>query len=104
MRILYLGDIYGEPGIKVVERLLPDLKKQYLYDTVVAQAENVTDGRGISKKDYKRLKKAGVDFFTGGNWSLSNEEIYDYLNDPAQPIIRPANYPVGISGSGLQVS
>lgn len=102
MNILYLGDIYGEPGIKIVEKLLPGLRKQYSVDVVIAQAENVTEGRGIDKSDYNKLKKIGVDFFTGGNWILSNKEIYDHLNDPAQPIIRPANYPVGTEGLGFK--
>lgn len=102
MKILYLGDIYGEPGIKVVDRLLPGLRKKYSVDLVIAQAENVTNGRGISKADFKRLKKIGIDFFTGGNWSLSIKETYDYLNDPAQPITRPANYPKDTPGLGYK--
>lgn len=102
MKILYLGDIYAEPGIKVVSEILPELRKKYKPDVVVAQAENVTNGKGISKADYLKLKKIGIDFFTGGNWSLNNEEIYDSLSDPNQPIIRPANYPEGTPGLGYK--
>lgn len=102
MKILYLGDIFDKPGIKVVSKLLPDLKKQHSVDVVIAQAENVTEGKGINKADYQKLKKTGVDFFTGGNWTLNNLEIYDYLNDPSQPITRPANYPEGTPGLGYK--
>jgi 2',3'-cyclic-nucleotide 2'-phosphodiesterase len=102
MKILYIGDIYGEPGMSVVEQVLPGLKRQYSLDLVVAQAENVSDGRGINKTDYARLKKIGIDFFTGGNWSLAQDDILPMLNDPAQPIIRPANYPAGTPGLGYK--
>lgn len=100
MNILYVGDIMGEPGIEVVARLLPRLKKDLQIDLVIAQAENVTAGKGISKADFIRLRKLGVDFCTGGNWSLHKPDIHDYLADPQQAIIRPANYPEGTPGLG----
>ncbi|MDZ7744649.1 MAG: TIGR00282 family metallophosphoesterase [Candidatus Saccharibacteria bacterium] len=100
MNILYVGDIMGETGINTVEKLLPDLKKQHQVDVVVAQAENVTDGKGLSKTDFQRLQRIGVDFCTGGNWTLQLDELKDYLNDPQQPVVRPANYPAGTPGRG----
>lgn len=93
----------AEPGIKVVERLLTQIKQAKSVDVVIAQAENVTDGKGLSKADYERLKKAGVDGFTGGNWTLHNSEIYDHLSDPQQPIVRPANYPAGTPGQSYKI-
>jgi metallophosphoesterase (TIGR00282 family) len=93
MNILYVGDVMGEVGLDVVEQVIPDLRKEKKIDLVIAQAENVTGGRGISKEDFDRLKKAGVDFCSGGNWSLYRDEIIPAMNDPRQPIIRPANYP-----------
>ncbi len=98
MTILYIGDIMAEPGIRTVRELLPDLINQEKIDLVIAQAENVSNGRGISLKDYSYLKQIGVDFFTGGNWSTFNEEIFDALNDPNEPIIRPANMPDNTPG------
>lgn len=98
MNILYLGDVMAEPGLQLVEKLLLELKHQHAVDLAIAQAENVTDGRGISKADFQRLRQAGVDACTGGNWTLHNTEIHDHLNDPQQPIIRPANYPAGTPG------
>ncbi len=102
MNVLYIGDIMGEPGIKVVSQVLPDLKKEYPIDLVIAQAENVTEGKGLSKADFKRLQDLGIDFCTGGNWTLFREELNDYLNDPVQPIVRPANYPEGTIGKGYK--
>lgn len=100
MNILYLGDVMGEVGLATVEQVLPDLRHKYDVELVVAQAENVSDGKGILPADFKRLQKAGVDFCTGGNWSLYREEILPAMNDPQQPIIRPANYPEGTPGKG----
>lgn len=100
MNILYIGDIYGEPGIKVVDIVLNKIKTDHHIDLVIAQAENVSDGRGISNADFNRLKKLGIHFFTGGNWSLNINDIVPALNDPNQPIIRPANYPEGTPGLG----
>ena len=100
MNILYVGDVMGEMGLRVVEQVLPTLRHEKQVDFVVAQAENVTEGKGINQADFDRLKKAGVDFCTGGNWSLYQKDVIPALNDPNQPIIRPANYPEGTPGLG----
>jgi metallophosphoesterase (TIGR00282 family) len=102
MNILYVGDIMAGPGIEVVEQVLPDLVKEKRVDLVIAQAENVSDGRGITISDYRRLQKAGINFFTGGNWSLHQKEIWPLLENPNEPIIRPANYPAGTPGLGYK--
>ena len=102
MNILYLGDVMGEVGLETVEKILPDLRREHSVDFVIAQAENVSEGKGTSPEDFKRLVKAGVDFCTGGNWTLHKEEIYPALSDPAQPIVRPANYPDGTPGLGAK--
>jgi hypothetical protein len=102
VNILYIGDIMGEPGIQVVEKQLPQIRREYAVDFVVAQAENTTQGRGITPEDFARLRKAGVDFCTGGNWSLWRDEIVPSMSDQLQPIIRPANYPVGTPGLGYK--
>lgn len=102
MNILYVGDVMGEPGIEVLERVLPGVRKDEKVDLVIAQAENVSGGKGITVRDFERLRRAGVDFCTGGNWSLNREEIIPVLQDPAQPIIRPANYPAGTPGKGYK--
>jgi metallophosphoesterase (TIGR00282 family) len=102
MKILYVGDVMGEVGIEVIEQVVPKLRVEKQIDLVIAQAENVTEGKGISPADFQRLQKAGVDFCTGGNWSLFNREIIPALSDLAQPIIRPANYPAGTAGLGYK--
>ena len=98
MNILYIGDIYGKPGIETVEKVLPDLKKEKHIDLVIAQAENVSDGRSMTASDMSRLRTLGVDCFTGGNWTLFRDDIVPYLNDSDTPVLRPANYPTGTPG------
>lgn len=88
----------AETGLQVVESLLPGLKHEHQLDVVIAQAENVSSGRGTKLKDLERLRAAGVDFCTGGNWTLHEPEIYGHLSDAAQPIVRPANYSAGTPG------
>jgi len=102
MNILYLGDVMGEPGLKVVEQVLPRLRRKHTADLVIAQAENLSDGKGIRMEDMRRLQKAGVDFCTGGNHTSFRTAIFPLLNDPKQPIIRPANYPDGTPGLGYK--
>ncbi|MBA3758092.1 YmdB family metallophosphoesterase [Candidatus Saccharibacteria bacterium] len=98
MKILYVGDIMGRPGVDVVAKVLPDLIQEYAVDFVIAQGENVTEGRGMSIEDMQELQSYGVDFFTGGNWSLFREGV---LTDE-HPVIRPANYPDGTPGVGYK--
>lgn len=102
MRILYVGDVMGEPGLEIVELVLPGLRRERHIDFVVAQSENVSDGKGVRIRDYERLLNAGIDFCSGGNWSLKRDEIVPKLNDPKAPIIRPANYPEDTPGRGYK--
>ncbi len=102
MNILYVGDVMGEPGIKVIEHVLPELRRKHNIDVVIAQAENLSDGKGVRRTDFERLRKAGVDFCTGGNHIFQRPEIFPLLKDPAAPIIRPANYPAGTAGLGYK--
>lgn len=98
LKFLYIGDIMGKPGIDTVVKVLPKIKTDEKIDIVVAQAENVSDGKGINLSDYKYLRSIGIDFFTGGNWSTRNEDILEALGRDEEPIIRPANYPDGTAG------
>lgn len=102
LNILYIGDIMAAPGVAVVSQLLPGLRQQYALDVVIAQAENVTNGRGISLADFKKLRAIGVDMCTGGNHSLREPDIYPALTNPAEPILRPANYPADTPGLGYK--
>lgn len=98
MRILYIGDIMGPMGIEAVTKFLPQVRKTKKIDSVIAQAENVSNGKGISPSDLQILKGLGINFFTGGNWTMFNSDIFSILKNPKEPINRPANYPVDTPG------
>jgi hypothetical protein len=91
MKILYIGDVMAEPGILAVEKILPSLIADEGIDFVVAQAENVSSGKGMKVADYERLCAAGVQAFSGGNHTVSKPELYPLLEDPAAPVVGPAN-------------
>jgi len=98
MNILYLGDVMGEMGIKVLEKFLPAIVNKEKIDVVIAQSENVTEGKGLSVEDYQKLKKLGVHGFTGGNWTIYRDDTNQLLENPEVPVTRPANYPEGTPG------
>jgi metallophosphoesterase (TIGR00282 family) len=103
MKILYLGDIMGKPGRQVVTSLLPDLKREYDVDFVVAQGENLSHGKGLETGHVEAMMAAGVDAFTAGNWTSHRPGIIPWLEDPARPLVRCANYPEGTPGRGYKI-
>lgn len=99
MRILFLGDIVGEPGRKTVRKLVPRLCAQLGVNVVIANGENMAGGAGITARTAAEVFEAGVDVITGGDHMWDQKEIMAYL--PADPrIIRPLNYPPGAPGQG----
>ena len=103
MKILYVGDIMGRPGRKTVKQFLPALIKEHGIDFVVAQGENLSNGKGMQLSAIKEMQEAGVDFFTGGNWTTKREEVYPILDDPSGPVVRPANYPLDTPGKRYKI-
>lgn len=81
----------GEMGVATVESMLPKLQQAHAIDFIVAQAENVSDGKGMTPQDMKRLQDIGIDFFTGGNHTPVKSELRPYLEDNEQPVIGPVN-------------
>ena len=101
MKILFIGEIVAEPGRKIVKNILPEIVKEYSVDFVVANVENLSGGKGITRENIEEMKIAGVDFFTGGDhifWFKGTEDFIDEI-----PLVRPANYPEGTMGKGYQV-
>lgn len=93
MNILYIGDIMGRPGRDLVKKLLAELRKKHEVDLVIAQAENVSHGKGMTPGHMLELKEAGIDVFTGGNHTIERRAILDLLEDPDMPVLAPINQP-----------
>lgn len=93
----------AEPGQKIVARLLPEIRKEYAPDFIIAQAENSNpEGKGPGKQEIQALQSMGIDFFTGGNHSLRGTGSAELYADEAAPIIRPANLE-GAVGQGYKI-
>ncbi|GAI31062.1 unnamed protein product, partial [marine sediment metagenome] len=102
MLVLVVGDVIGKPGRRAVNELLPDLRQQYGLDLVIANAENIAGGIGVTPNTAVELLDAGVDVLTSGNHIWAQKEILPYL-DGEMPILRPLNYPPGVPGRGYIV-
>ncbi|OFW09873.1 MAG: metallophosphoesterase [Acidobacteria bacterium RIFCSPLOWO2_02_FULL_59_13] len=99
MNILFIGDIFGKPGRKIVADHLKDLIRTRALDLVVANAENAAAGFGITPRLAEELLALGTDVLSSGNHIWDRKEILEYF--PQQPrLLRPANYPGG-PGQGL---
>jgi metallophosphoesterase (TIGR00282 family) len=103
MKILFIGDIFGEPGRKAVARQVPRFVGERGVEFVIANAENAAGGFGITPDIARELFKAGVDVLTSGNHIWDKKEILDYIDDEPR-LLRPANYPKGVPGHGSIVS
>lgn len=103
MRILFIADIVGKIGRRAIQKLLPELKTELKPDFVIANAENIAHGTGVTQSTLTELIEAGVDFFTSGNHILSKPEALEILSDPDSVLIRPANYPSTMAGVGFKI-
>lgn len=98
MRLLFIGDIVGTPGVQAVRSLVPRLRLVEQIDVVVANAENATNGSGLHPRDYRQLRAAGVDAITLGDHIYKKLEVTDLLTAD-EPICKPANFPQSAPGS-----
>ena len=103
MKILFFGDIVGKTGRKAVAKILPELKRQYQPDMVMANAENLAHGKGVTLATFEETQEAGVDFFTLGNHGFSKPEVKAVFERWPKKLIRPANVPDTLPGTGYQV-
>lgn len=102
MRVLFIGDIVGEPGRKAVKELVPKIKKREKLDFVIANGENVAGGSGITPVLLDELLSYGVDVVTTGDHVWKRKEIVERISQDAR-ILRPANYPRESPGFGSTV-
>ncbi len=102
LRILFLGDVVGEPGRRAVIELVPLLKKEYELDFIVVNGENAAGGRGITPKITIDLLRAGASVVTTGDHIWDQKDILPYI-DTEPRLLRPINYPDGTPGQGSVV-
>ena len=102
MRVLCLGDVVGTVGVAALRKKLPELKKQYAPDLIIANGENAGDGMSITENSAEGLFAAGVDVITGGNHSLRSRDMSD-LYERQCGVLRPENLHPSAPGSGVYV-
>ena len=95
---LFIGDLIGRPGRQALARFLPQLRKKYRPDLVIANAENAAGGNGLTEEIGKELFFQ-VDVLTSGNHIWDKKEVLNYLEKEPR-LLRPANYPASNPGHG----
>lgn len=99
MKILFIGDIVGRPGRRVVRQLVPILRQRFALDVVIANGENAAGGSGITPETAREIFEAGVDVITTGDHLWDQKEVMDALPVESR-LLRPLNYPPGTPGQG----
>jgi metallophosphoesterase (TIGR00282 family) len=102
VKILFIGDIVGEPGRKAVESILPRLRDEHALDFVIANGENSAGGNGITPPIAGELFSAGVDVITSGDHLWDQKSVLELLEREPR-FLRPLNYPPGVMGRGAHV-
>lgn len=100
--VLCVGDVFGEPGRRAVQTLLPRLRKQYEADLAVVNVENAAAGFGVTPLIARTFLDQGVDVMTSGNHIWDRKEVIGYIVKE-NLLLRPANYPPGTPGTGSVV-
>jgi 2',3'-cyclic-nucleotide 2'-phosphodiesterase len=102
VKVLAIGDVVGDIGLKALLAELPALRERFSPDMVIVNAENASGGVGTSANQAKRLLDAGADVLTGGNHTLHDRSLYPVLDaDPR--VLRPANIAKRAPGRGVAV-
>jgi 2',3'-cyclic-nucleotide 2'-phosphodiesterase len=100
LKILFIGDVVGAPGRKIVSQVLPRLIPRWGLGLVVCNAENSAGGSGLTVKCHEELLEAGVDVMTMGDHVYRKDEIFQVF-DRTGKVLRAANYPSDSPGPEL---
>ncbi|MGH9381946.1 MAG: TIGR00282 family metallophosphoesterase [Thermoanaerobaculia bacterium] len=102
MKLLFVGDIVGKPGRRILQDELPRLVDAHRADYVVVNVENAAGGFGVTPEVLAELEGLHVDCYTSGNHIWDKKEGLPLLDEEPR-LLRPANYPEGAPGRGLHV-
>lgn len=101
MKVLAIGDLVGEGGVKKIREELPKIREQEKIDFVIVNAENAAGGMGITTKIFNQLKDMKIDAITMGNHTWGKKDIFTFIDD--KMLIRPANYSENVPGKGYGI-
>jgi hypothetical protein len=105
MKVLFIGDIVGSPGRRIVVESARALASEHSAELVIANCENAAAGFGVTPQLAQELLEAGIDVLTGGNHTFDRKDILPFFETGAGGgrLLRPANYPGATPGSGVFV-
>ena len=98
MRVLFIGDIFGKPGRRLVHEKLYGLLHEYRIDFCIANIENAAAGFGVTPKISDEFLNSGIDLLTSGNHIWDKRGIEPYLAEEPR-LLRPYNYPKSTPGT-----
>lgn len=101
MKILAVGDLVGEGGVKKLKEELPRIREQENIDFVIVNAENSAGGMGITTQIFNDLKSLKIDVITMGNHTWGKKDIFSFIDN--EKLLRPANYPSNVPGKGYGI-
>lgn len=101
MKILAVGDLVGQSGLRKLKEELPRIREEYKIDFVIVNAENSAEGMGITTKIFNELLNLKIDVITMGNHTWGKKDIFTFINNPK--LLRPANYSKGVVGKGYGI-
>jgi len=103
INIIFIGDIVGRPGRRVLSQHIDSLRDEYEADLVIANIENAAAGFGITSKILDELFRLGVDVMTSGNHIWDKQEALEFIDDEPR-LLRPLNYPAETPGHGIYIA
>ena len=102
MKLLFVGDVVGKPGRRILTARLPGLIDRHEADYVVVNVENAAGGFGVTREIFAELLELPIDCYSTGNHIWDKREVGELL-DVFDNLLRPANYPDGNAGTGVHV-
>jgi metallophosphoesterase (TIGR00282 family) len=102
MKILFVGDVVGRPGRKLLKDYLSGIQADYDVDYSIVNVENAAGGYGITPALAEEILRYGVDVMTSGNHIWDKREVFEYLNREPR-LLRPGNYPKGTPGNFVHI-
>ena len=101
MKVLAIGDLVGNAGIKKMKKEIENIKEQENIDFVIVNGENAAEGMGMTEQNLNDILSCKVDVITMGNHTWGKKDIFKFIDHPK--LIRPANYPKGVVGKGYGI-
>jgi 2',3'-cyclic-nucleotide 2'-phosphodiesterase len=102
VKLLFIGDIVGQPGRRAVKALVPELRRRQGIDVVIANGENSAGGSGITPRTAEEIFAGGVDIITSGDHLWDQKDVAELL-EKEKRFVRPLNYPAGTPGQGSTI-